>query len=88
MRRLMRIILSGLLGILLVLDAIVVVRLSTSGWPKYIIVNAADHAAQVQAIPMHLNTSGWLLVVAYGCVHALLCYGVWRVWRSRGAVHL
>jgi len=87
--RVARWLLTIVLGVLLLVDGIVAYRLIRYGWPKRLVISAADSVAQIQAVPVGMNGAGWALIAAYALVHILLCYCVWRLWQpSRRAVHL
>jgi hypothetical protein len=77
-----RFVLTVLVGILLVMDAIVAARVARSGWPKTLVIAASNNAAQVQVLPAHFNASAWVLFGLYGIAHFALLYLVWRSWRS------
>lgn len=80
--RLVRLVLTVLLGMLVVMDAIVAARVAHSGWPKTLLVTASNNAAQVEVVPVHFTASAWFFFGFYGVAQLVLLYLVWRSWRS------
>jgi hypothetical protein len=69
------------LGILLLIDGIVAFRLIHDGWPKHVVGTVVGDVAQVYAVPISMNASGWILFIFYVFAHLALCYGIWKLWR-------
>jgi len=80
--------LTAVLGVLLLIDGIEVFRLMRYGLPKRWVTKIVDGVMQSQGVPLAMKASAWLYLGLYVLVHIVLCYGVWRLWRSREAVHL
>ena len=79
--RIMKWVLATLLGVLLLADAIVALRLVRYGWPKHLVGTVDDPTAQFLVVPIRMDATAWVSLVLYTVVHFVLCYGLWRLWR-------
>jgi len=78
-----------LLGLLLLFDALVGLRLWIYGWPRYLTVTTEGPADQLRATIrvtwIRFSSSDWALLVLFVGLHLALAYGVWRTWRAASA---
>ena len=86
MRR-FRIAFTVILGVVVAIDAIVGYRLWASGWPKLIALTSPQEGVErVQVIALPFTGADWLVLILFLILligfHVLLCYFVWRAWRS------
>jgi Flp pilus assembly protein CpaB len=82
MRR-FRILLTAILGVFIAIDGIVGYRLWESGWPRSIALTSQQKGVeQVQVTAVPFTGTDWLILILLVAFHALLCYLVWRAWRS------
>lgn len=82
MRR-FRSLLTAILGLLMAIDTIIGYRLWESGWPKHIALTSPQEGVeQVQVFAVPFTGSDWVILILLIGVHAVLCYLVWKAWRS------
>ena len=77
--RIVKWLLTSLLGVLLLVDLIVAFRLMRIGWPKRLVGAMVDNTAQIRAVPIPMDVMAWLSFGLYAGAHVALFYGLWRV---------
>jgi hypothetical protein len=67
---------------LLLIDGIVALRFLRYGLPKRWVTKIANDVIQGKAVPLAMTPWAWLFLELYILVQVLLCYCMWRFWRS------
>ena len=80
--RALRLLVSVLLGIVILFDVSLAYRFLHYGWPRTLVVNETTQGVEVQSFPIRMDVWSWMFLGLYGVLHVVLCYGVWKAWRS------
>jgi len=78
--RFLRIFLSFLLALLIMLDAVVLARLATYGWPRALSIETVDGVTHAEVHTLSMSAWNWAVLALYLTIHVVLFYFVWRAW--------
>ena len=79
----MRVPLTAILAALLLIDGVVVFRFLREGWPKRFVSEVAEGVLVSHPVPLAMTFADCVYLALYLLLHVVLCYGIWRLWRSR-----
>lgn len=88
--RMVKWVLTSLLGVLLLVDFVVAYRLIRDGWPKRLAGAMVDTTVQIRVVPIPMDAMAWISFSLYAGLHIVLCYCVWRLYKrsaASGKVH-
>jgi hypothetical protein len=80
--RALRLLVSVLLGIVILFDVSLAYRFLHYGWPHTLVITETTQGVEVQSFPMRMDVWSWVGFGLYGVLNVVLCYGVWKTWRS------
>jgi hypothetical protein len=74
---------TALFVLLVLMDAVVGLRLFSSGWPKHVsLSDAKPGGAEIQVTPIPFTGSDWLILLGVMAAHAILFCWLWKAWHS------